>query len=55
MYNQLFLHLSKTIQKDISFTLKVQMVQEKWICISIYLFTVLFVYKNARETYSHNH
>ena len=29
MYNEWFLHMSKTIQKDISFSLKVQMVQAK--------------------------
>ena len=29
MYNEWFLHMRKTIQKDISFSLKVQMVQAK--------------------------
>ena len=29
MYNEWFSHMSKTIQKDISFSLKVQMVQAK--------------------------
>ena len=29
MYNEWFLHMSKTLQKDISFSPKVQMVQVK--------------------------
>ena len=29
MYNEWFSHMSKTLQKDISFSLKVQMVQAK--------------------------
>ena len=34
MYNEWFSHMSSAIQKDISFSLKVQMVQEK---IDLYL------------------
>ena len=47
--------MRKTLQKDISFSLKVQIVQAKWIRISIYLFTASFVYKNTHATYSHKH
>ena len=49
MYNEWFSHMSKAIQKDISFSLKVQMVQAKSIHISIYL------YKNTYAMYSHKH
>ena len=40
MYNEWFLHMSKTLKKDISFSLKVQMVQAK-----IHLFTASFACK----------
>ena len=55
MYNEWFSHTSKALQKDISFSLIVKMVQPKWIRISIYLFTALFVYKNTPATYSLKH
>ena len=59
MCNGWFSHLSKAIQKDISFYLKVQMVQ-KWIRISIYLFTAsfgqnhIFLYRVSSATYRPN-
>ena len=47
--------MNKTLQKDISFSRKIQTVQPKSIRISIYLFTASFVFKNTRSTYSHKH
>ena len=38
MYNEQFSHSSKLLQNDISFSLKVEMVQEK---INLHLFTYL--------------
>ena len=51
MYNEQFAML----QKDISFCLKFQIVQPKWICVSIYLITAAFAYKNACATHSQKH
>ena len=55
MYNEWFSHLSKTLQKDLFFLPKIQMVQAKMNCILIYLFTASFAYKNTRATYSQKH
>ena len=46
---------SELYRKRLIFSLKFQMVQPKWICISIYLFTVSFICKNTRDTYPHKH
>ena len=51
MYNEWF----RTLQKDISFSVKFQILQPKWICISVYLFTASFVCKNTSAMYSHKH
>ena len=55
MYNEWFSHMSETLQKEISFSPKFQMMQPKSIRILIYLFTALYVYKNTHDTYSHKH
>ena len=44
MYNEWFLHMNKLLQ-NISFSFKVQMVQEKWISLSVYLFAASFLRK----------
>ena len=50
-----YIHMSKTIQKDISCSLRFKRCIQKWIRISVYLFTVSFAHKNTGATYSHKH
>ena len=62
MYNECFLHMSKTLRKDISFSHKVQMMQAKmnsYLNIPVYsaisLSNIKYENKQMRAAYSHKH
>ena len=45
---------ARRYRKIFLFLLRFKWCRQKWICISVYLFTASFVYKNTRATYSHH-
>ena len=53
MYNEWFSHLSKTIQKDISFSLKVQMVQAKMNShFNLLVYSLICIKKYTRHVFT---
>ena len=46
-------HLTKVNKLILIFLLRFKWSRQKWICISIYLFTTSFICKNTSTTYSH--
>ena len=46
---------ARQFRKIFLFLIRFEWYRQKWICISIYLFTASFVYKNICTAYSHKH
>ena len=53
MYNEWFLHMSKMLQKDVSFFLKVQMVHtnllQPFTCLQPYLYEIYKIWKYVNQ------
>ena len=53
MYNERFSHLNKSLQ-NILFLLRFKWCKQKWICLSVYLFTASFPRKIEDENIINN-